>query len=155
MRPKIKRNRILHAEHAAILKWSENKFVPSSVSQRSFQFQALFILKLNEATCFVLFCFSIKGSCRRHLKFFPPADGRRLESHLFLNLSIGKYTPCEHRCIMENRCVSVNIGPLTEKNEVTCELNDADYLQYPGDLKYHPGWTYRGTEVRHASNVVG
>ena len=82
-----------------------------------------------------------------------PVDGKRLESHIFLNLSIGIYTPCEHRCVMESKCVSVNIGPTIENDKVTCELNDADHLQFPDDLKNHPGWTYRGTEVRNARNA--
>ena len=52
----------------------------------------------------------------------------------------------EHRCVMERKCVSVNIGP-TIRDKVICELSDSDHLQDPGDLKPRPGWTYRGTEV--------
>ena len=83
------------------------------------------------------------------MKFVPPVAGKRLEGHVFLNLSIGIYTPCEHRCVMEKECVSVNIGP-TINNKVVCELSDSDAIKHPGDLKQRNGWTYRGTEVRNA-----
>ena len=104
---------------------------------------------------FVCLLFSFAGGCPCRLKFFDPVDGKRLEGHVFLNLSIEKYTPCEFHCLLESRCLSANIGPSMENNKVTCELNDADHSQHPDDLKDHPGWTYRGTEVRNASNAVG
>ena len=44
--------------------------------------------------------------------------------------------------------MSINISPVLN-DTVLCELNDADALQNPGDLKVTPGWTYRGTEVRN------
>ena len=68
------------------------------------------------------------------MKFAPLADGKRLEGHGFLNLSIGIYTLCEHRCVMESKCVSVNIGP-SGNDKVVCELSDSDHLQHPKDLK--------------------
>ena len=66
---------------------------------------------------------------------------------MFLNLTISVNMPCHHRCVMESRCVSVNIGPpLNDK--VVCELSDSDHIQHPQDLKTRQGWTYRGiTEV--------
>ena len=84
--------------------------------------------------------------CRR-LKFLPPDDGHYLADHVFLNLSIGIYTPCHHRCVMESRCVSINIGPPV-KDKVVCELSDSDHIQHPQHLKPRQGWSYRGiTEV--------
>ena len=47
---------------------------------------------------------------------------------MFLNLTIGVYTPCHHRCSMESRCVSVNIGPPVN-DKVVCELSDSDHIQ--------------------------
>ena len=66
---------------------------------------------------------------------------------MFLNLSIGMYASCEHRCVMERECVSVNIGPLVN-NKVVCELSNLDHMQHPEDLKPRHGWAYTGTEVR-------
>ena len=84
--------------------------------------------------------------CRR-LKFLPPKSGYYLRNHVFLNLTIGVYTPCHHRCVMESRCVSVNIGPPVN-DKVVCELSDSDHIQHSQDLKPRQGWTYRGiTEV--------
>ena len=84
--------------------------------------------------------------CRR-LKFLPPDDGHYLADHVFLNLTIGIYTPCHHRCVMESRCVSINIGsPVNDK--VVCELSDSDHIQHSQHLKPRQGWSYRGiTEV--------
>ena len=93
-------------------------------------------------------CYVVAG-CRR-VKFVPPVAGKRLVGHVFLNLSVGIYTPCEHRCVMEKDCVSVNIGS-TINNKVVCELSDSDAIKHPGDLKQRNGWTYRGTEVRNVS----
>ena len=72
---------------------------------------------------------------------------------MFLNLTIGVYTPCHHRCSMESRCVSVNIGPPVN-DKVVCELSDSDHIQNPQDLKTREGWTYRGIpEVGITSSV--
>lgn len=67
---------------------------------------------------------------------------------MFMNLTIGVYTSCERRCVMERKCVSINIGP-SIADEVICEMSDSDHLQHPEDLKIRPGWTYRGTEVEN------
>jgi len=75
----------------------------------------------------------VLAGCRR-VKFVPPVASIRLEGHVFLNLSVGIYTPCEHRCVMEKECVSFNIGP-TINNKVVCELSDSDAIKHPGDLK--------------------
>lgn len=84
--------------------------------------------------------------CRR-LKFLPPDDGHYLADHVFLNLTIGIYTPCHHRCVMESRCVSINIGPPVN-DKVVCKLSDSDHIQRPQHLKPRQGWSYRGlTEV--------
>ena len=102
------------------------------------------MLYLYSQGLFRLSFLSVDG-CRR-LKFLPPETGQYLEGHVFINLTIGIYTPCEHRCVMERKCVSVNIGP-TIKDKVICELSDSDHFQHQDDIKPRPGWTYRGTEV--------
>jgi len=95
----------------------------------------------------IIYNYYFAGGCRR-LKFLPPDIGFYLRDHVFLNLTIGVYAPCYHRCVMESRCVSVNIGP-PMNDKVVCELSDSDHLQHPQDLKPRHGWTYRGiTEVR-------
>ena len=72
---------------------------------------------------------------------------------MFLNLTIGVYTPCHDRCSMDSRCVSVSIGPPVN-DKVVCELSDSDHIQNPQDLKTREGWTYRGiAEVGITSSV--
>ena len=89
----------------------------------------------------------------RSVRFVPPVDGRRLEGHVVLNLSIQVNASCHHICGVERAdCVSVNIGPLVN-DKVVCELNNADALQHPEDLKQAPGWTYRGTQVRNGNQM--
>ena len=95
---------------------------------------------------FILFFFSV-GSCRT-IKLLPPKHGYFLEGHVILNLTIetNLIRSCEHRCIMENDCVSVNIGPPID-NKMICELSNSDHFQHPEDVIERPGWTYVATEV--------
>ena len=93
----------------------------------------------------LFFFFFFVDDCWR-VKFVRPVTGQYLEGHVFINLTIAIYTPCEHRCVMERKCVSVNFGPIS-KDKVICELSVSDHLQHPDDLKARPGWTYRGTEI--------
>ena len=100
----------------------------------------------------LLFNVIFVAGCRRQ-KFLPPVDGRRLEGHVVLNLSIGMHASCHNFCVMKRAdCVSVNIAPPFNDN-VVCELNDADAQQHPEDLKLTPGWTYRGIEVRNENQI--
>ena len=91
-------------------------------------------------------CFA--GDCgeTRRIKFYLPDNGRFLEGHVFLNLSLGIRRQCEEKCLMERECVSVNIGPASN-DKFICELSNSDHVQYPHHLKQRRDWTYRGTEV--------
>ena len=86
-------------------------------------------------------------SCRA-FHFLPAQWGQHLESHVFMNISVGK-DQCERWCLMDNKCVSVNIGSEKSPNSVICELSDSDHCQHPEDLKPRQGWTYRGAKVSH------
>ena len=99
------------------------------------------LLHPNKERPFASFFFA--DGCRR-LKFLPPVDSHYLADHVFLNLTIGINTPCHHRCVMESRCVSVNIGPPVN-DKVVCELSDSDHIQHPQHLKPRHSWIYRGT----------
>ncbi|XP_068731154.1 neurogenic locus notch homolog protein 1-like [Montipora capricornis] len=83
-------------------------------------------------------------SCRA-FHFLPVQWGQHLESHVFMNISVGK-DQCERWCLMDNKCVSVNIGSEKSPNSVICELSDSDHCQHPEDLKPRQGWTYRGAK---------
>ena len=65
-----------------------------------------------------------------------------------MNFTVGKYG-CELWCLLENKCVSVNIGSGKSPSSVICELSDSDHCQHPKDLKPRQGWTYRGAKVSH------
>ncbi|XP_068684946.1 uncharacterized protein [Montipora foliosa] len=83
-------------------------------------------------------------SCRT-IHLLPVQTGRYFEGHVFMNLTVGK-DGCEHWCLMENKCVSVNIGSGKSPSSVICELSDSDHCQHPKDLKPRQGWTYRGAK---------
>ncbi|XP_068730375.1 uncharacterized protein [Montipora capricornis] len=97
-----------------------------------------------------LTCFKIKTlanqdrSCRT-IHLLPVQSGRYLEGHVFMNLTVGK-DACEHWCLMENKCVSVNIASEKSPSRVICELSDSDHCQHQEDLKPRQGWTYRGAK---------
>ena len=113
-----------------------------------FSVKVYYLLHSNKIRPFASYFFA--DGCRR-LKFLPMDDGHYLANHVFLNLTIGIYTHCHQRCVMESRCVSINIGPpLNDK--VVCELSDSDHIQHPQHLKPRQGWSYRGiTEVPMAN----
>jgi len=67
-----------------------------------------------------------------------------------ISLSLGMRETCTERCVMEDNCVSINMGPPV-KDKVLCQLSDSDHMRHPEDLKPQEGFTYRGTEVTHLS----
>ncbi|XP_068684959.1 protein kinase C-binding protein NELL2-like [Montipora foliosa] len=83
-------------------------------------------------------------SCRT-IHLLPVQTGRYFEGHVFMNLTVGK-DRCELWCLMENKCVSVNIGSGKSSSSVICELSDSDHCLHPEDLKPRQGWTYRSAK---------
>ena len=63
-----------------------------------------------------------------------------------LTLSLDTGNPCRRQCVMESRCVSVNIGPLINNN-VICELSDSDHSLHPEDLKVLDDFAFVNMEV--------
>ena len=53
---------------------------------------------------------------------------------------------CRNRCVMEDRCKSINVRPAV-KDTVLCQLSDSDHMQHPKDLRKVAGSVYTGTEV--------
>ena len=105
-------------------------------------------LKINSIIC-------VEGDCGeiRRIKFYPPDNGRYLDGHVFLNLSIGIHRQCEEKCLLESECVSVNIGP-PSNDKFVCELSNSDHVQHRQDLKLRRDWIYRGIEVGTTNTFV-
>ena len=93
-------------------------------------------------------------TCRRHVKFATAREGYSLQGHVFKNLTLNLDTgnPCRRQCVMESRCVSVNIGPLINDN-VICELSDSDHSLHPEDLKVRDDFAFVNMEVSEWSFV--
>ncbi|KAL9970887.1 hypothetical protein ACROYT_G023340 [Oculina patagonica] len=87
----------------------------------------------------------------RHLKFGTPVQGFALAGHVVKNLSIGIYASCKHLCLLEDHCVSFNLGPPI-KDRMVCELSDSDSTKHPEDFKPQEGFVHRGTENACSSN---
>ena len=96
-----------------------------------FSFVLYELLYLPKQMCSKIF-YHFVGRCRR-IKFIPPENSQYFKDHVFSNLSIGSYTSCEEKCVMERECVSVNIGPPVN-DRVVCELSNSDHWQHPEDL---------------------
>ena len=94
------------------------------------------------------------GTCKRQVKFTSKLDGRALHGHVIRNLTLPLDVrhPCSSQCVMDSRCVSINIGPPIN-NKVICELSDSDLSLHPADLKVRQGFTFIGTEVRNKNSV--
>ena len=88
--------------------------------------------------------------CRR-VKFSEPSRGFALVGHVFANITlfIGPHinNHCRNRCIMEQKCRSINIGQV-RKDKVLCQLSDSDQLKHPNDIKLMDDFLYLGIEVR-------
>ena len=93
------------------------------------------------------------GICRR-LKFTTTVDGYALKGHVIKNISfkaaIHLHSHCKNLCIMEDTCVSINIGLL--KGRFLCQLSNSDHIKDPGDLENEEGFTYRGREGSNPLN---
>ena len=96
------------------------------------------------------FCiFAFLDHCRR-LSFGSPFHNKALVNHVIKNitLGLGMRSFCRGRCILDDNCVSYNIGPPI-KDQVLCQLSDSDHIQHPKDLVTQEGFVYRNSEVRY------
>ena len=84
--------------------------------------------------------------------FLKSFGGHALQRHVFkeiyLTMGIEPYSDCKNRCLMENSCVSVNIGPPDKNGLRVCQLSDSDDTQHPDDLKPQEGYLYWASKVR-------
>ena len=96
---------------------------------------------------FYLSCLS--DVCGRHVKYTAVIKGYALYGHVIQNLTlpVDIQDPCRTQCVMESRCVAINIGPHFG-DHIICELSDSDGTEYPQDLKPRNDFIYIGTEVR-------
>ena len=120
---------------------------------RGHEFEILFdARKVQHACHHISNHFSVAGVHCRSLMFEKPVGGRALQQHVFkqiyLSTGIKPYSDCKNRCLMENTCVSVNVGPLSKNGLRVCQLSDSDHIQHPADLKLQEGYQYWATKVR-------
>ena len=84
--------------------------------------------------------------------FLKSFEGQAFQRHVFkeiyLTMGIEPYSDCKNRCLMENSCVSVNIGPPDKNGLRVCQLSDSDHTQHPDDLKPQEGYLYWASKVR-------
>ena len=83
------------------------------------------------------------------MKYTAVIRGYALYGHVIQNLTlpVDIQDPCRTQCVMESRCVAINIGPHFGDHTI-CELSDSDGTEYPQDLKPWNDFIYIGTEVR-------
>ena len=83
------------------------------------------------------------------MKYTAVIKGYALYGHVIQNLTlpVDIQDPCRTQCVMESRCVAINIGPHFG-DHIICELSDSDGTEYPQDLKPRNDFIYIGTEVR-------
>ena len=95
---------------------------------------------------------SVAGTQYRSLMFDKPIGGYALQQHVFkqiyLSMGLEPHSDCKNRCLMENTCVSVNVGPPSKRGLRVCQLSDSDHIQHPDDLKPQEGYQYWATKVR-------
>ena len=111
----------------------------------------LLLPKVNDI-CHHLSCKSLADHSCRSLMFLKSFGGHALQRHVFkeiyLTMGIEPYRDCKNRCLMENYCVSVNIGPPDKNGLRVCQLSDSDHTQHPDDLIPREGYLYWASKVR-------
>ena len=84
--------------------------------------------------------------------------GHELVGHVIANITlfVGSLilSHCRNRCVMEDRCKSINVRPAV-KDTILCQLSDSDHKQHPKDLRKVAGSVYTGTEVGICIFFVG
>ena len=117
-----------------------------------------FLLKKVSDACHHLFCKSLADHGCRSLMFLKSFGGHALQRHVFkeiyLTMGIKPYSDCKNRCLMENSCVSVNIGPPDKNGLRVCQLSDSDHTQHPDDLKPQEGYLYWASKVREKKWIL-
>ena len=88
--------------------------------------------------------FTVEVSCLR-------SQLKDMQQHVFkqiyLSMGIKPDSDCKNRCLMENTCVSVNVGPPSKNGFRVCQLSDSDHIQHPDDLKPREGYQYWASKV--------
>ena len=78
---------------------------------------------------------------------------RRLVNHAVEEKRVKNLDDCELLCYLNENCVSLNFkkdpDDNLENNSLghSCELNNANHLEYDGDLKTDAVFYYRGSKV--------
>ena len=119
---------------------------------RGHEFVILFDAKNVQHACHHISNQSVAGILCRSLMFEKPVGEHALQQHVFkqiyLTTGIEPYSDCKNRCLMENICVSMNVGPPSKNGLRVCQLSDSDHIQHPDDLKPREGYQYWATKVR-------
>ena len=123
-----------------------------TVNRNVEEFVILFEAKKVQHACHHISNQLVAGVHSRSLMFETPTEGYALQQHIlkqtYLSMGIKPYSDCKNRCLMENTCVSVNVGPPSKKGLRVCQLSDSDHIQHPDDLKPQEGYQYWATKVR-------
>ena len=111
------------------------------------EFVILFDTEMVQHACYHISDQSVADVHCRSLMFEKSVGGRALQQHVFkqiyLTMAIEPHSDCKNRCLMENTCVSVNVGPPDKNGLRVCQLSE-----HPDDLKPEEGYQYWATKVR-------
>ena len=87
--------------------------------------------------------------------FKEPILNKVLKNHLIEKEKVPNEGSCRVKCYMEPDCVSINVGPLDSRGEITCELNDATWENgHESDMKELVNYTYLGIQVNQVINEM-
>ncbi|XP_031571518.1 uncharacterized protein LOC116305691 [Actinia tenebrosa] len=95
---------------------------------------------------FIISLFSVIQLCKgeecKTVAFLPEDKGSYLKNHTKETVTTDTQTICRIQCYLSNHCVSYNYHQRTG----TCEINDSDNFQHPGDLIRRDGYVYHATK---------
>ena len=103
--------------------------------------------------CFLLFLSTVVYAVTRIVEldfegvnFAKALFGQRLEK-VFQESAVDSETSCQLHCLRHIRCLSYNLGTISEKGKFTCQLCDSDRFTSHENLTQDEKWLHRGMEL--------
>ncbi|XP_068722455.1 contactin-associated protein 1-like [Montipora capricornis] len=92
----------------------------------------------------------------RAIVFKEPLQNKVLEHHVIRTEKVPNEGSCRVKCFMEPDCVSINMGPLQNSGEISCELNNATgENEHKADLIERANYTHLAIKNPCTNNPCG
>ena len=81
------------------------------------------------------------------VNFAKEIRARKLNGSVIREIEVNTEGACQVECVNENRCLSYNFGPTTDKKRFNCQLSDSDRFVGLENFTEDNEVLYRGIQV--------